>query len=558
MRLFVRTILCLGLTSLACGEQESFTDWEWEQLQSLSPLPDPPPDHSNKYVGNADAIALGQKLYFDPQFSGPAQLWDMLGRDIPFARAPLGEEVNISCNSCHQADRGGADFTSVPGHVSMGVGAYDVNGQQTYNSAYYPLLYWNGRNDSLWSQIVAVAESDVSMGGDRMKVAWRLADAYRAEYEAVFGEEWPLPDLMDTVAEQKARLNDDGTCKLVDGLCPETHCREMDNIDGVTFCLPRLPLRGKPGYDSQIGYVDEGTLRTCHRDMDVYPAEPFNDNYDCMALADQKAITRIYVNFAKAIAAYEYTLISRDAAFDRFVAEGPGSELLSASAKRGAKLFVGKASCTDCHNTPLFSDGDFHNIGIPQLGEFVPSRQDCPEGGWCDCTADDVNQPNNCLPWGARDGIRKLQSNKMRRDSFYSDDNACQQKAVLHNDPNYYLEAPPEECDGRVPFYSLMKREGKERFLGQWKTPSLRDVGLTGPYMHNGMYATLEQVIWHYNGGAAVGGGDLSGRKDARMQPIALTDAEISDLVAFLKSLTGAPLPAAQITTPTLPAPSPF
>ena len=92
-------------------------------------------------------------------------------------RAALGAPIKVSCNTCHQVDAGGADHTmDPPGNVvSFGGGAYDVNGQQTLNSAYANIIYWNGRNDSLWSQIVAVVESHVSVNGSRLRVAWWIA-----------------------------------------------------------------------------------------------------------------------------------------------------------------------------------------------------------------------------------------------------------------------------------------------------------------------------------------------------------------------------------------------
>jgi cytochrome c peroxidase len=279
-----------------------------------------------------------------------------------------------------------------------------------------------------------------------------------------------------------------------------------------------------------------------------------------MEFADQRAITRHYVNWAKAIAAYEYTLISRNAAFDRWVNDGEGSEHISPAAKRGARLFVGKAGCIDCHSGPLLSDGKFHNIGIPQLGTYVPVSTECPQGSWCDCVTGDVNQPNNCLPWGARDGLRKLQSNRFRRDSFFSDDPECQSKAALHSQPGY-ADDHPTECDGRVRYYSEIIRartdSTEEVLKGAWRTPSLRDVALTAPYMHNGMYKTLDEVVWHYNIGGNIGG-DLSGRRAPPLKPLYLSQAEQSDLVEFLKTLNGAPLPPAKITSPALPAASPF
>jgi len=76
-------------------------------------------------------------------------------------------------------------------------------------------------------------------------------------------------------------------------------------------------------------------------------------------------------NLAKAIAAYERTLIARDAPFQRYVR---GDErALSAAAKRGFALFKGKAMCVTCHTPPLLTDNAFHNIGVPQVG---PLKQD--------------------------------------------------------------------------------------------------------------------------------------------------------------------------------------
>ena len=73
---------------------------------------------------------------------------------------------------------------------------------------------------------------------------------------------------------------------------------------------------------------------------------------------------------------------------------------------------------------------------------------------------------------------------------------------------------------------------------GAWRTPSLRDVALTAPYMHDGVYRTLDEVVWHYNqGGFAPVGGD----KAPELHPLLLSDRDRADLVAFLQTLTGKP-----------------
>lgn len=80
---------------------------------------------------------------------------------------------------------------------------------------------------------------------------------------------------------------------------------------------------------------------------------------------------------------------------------------------------------------------------------------------------------------------------------------------------------------------------------GAFKTPTLRDVALTAPYMHNGMYGTLEEVVEHYNRG-----GDVKENLDPNMKPLNLTADEIRDVVAFLRALTGDPV---EVTVPRLP-----
>jgi cytochrome c peroxidase len=515
-------------------------------LEKHKGLGDPGPDTSDKYVGDPAVIALGNQFYFDTNCSGTEVYADMLLRPMTTpGRAPMGDKIKVSCNSCHEVDKGGADHTmDPPGNtVSFGGGAYDVNGEQTFNAAYANIIYWNGRNDTLWSQIVAVTESHVSLNGSRLRVAWRIADAYRAAYTAAFPD-YPLPAELDTVAQQQARLNADGTCVLdASNQCP-AGC-QMQNGP----CLPRFPLEGRPGY------VKPGELPVCTWRQGDAILQPYNDAWDCMQLADQLAIDRVYVNFAKAIEAYEYTLISKDSPFDKWADAGFQTGTLGPSAERGARLFVGKAACNQCHTGPRFTDDDFHMIGVPQLGTYVPRTDECTAGGYCDCVTDDRFQPQNCLPIGARDGLRKLQANKFRRDSVWSDDADCAAHNTAHNDPTYAADHP-DECDGRIKYYSLALTDA---LRGAWRTPSLRDVALTAPYMHNGMYADLSAVMEHYNKGGKIDamGGEVIGTIDTKIKELDLTDQEEQDLVAFLQTLTGEVDPAVT-TAPVVPADSPF
>ncbi|HXJ20358.1 MAG TPA: cytochrome c peroxidase [Polyangia bacterium] len=481
---------CHATDKLFCDKNGcAWTDAEWARIQTLSPLPKPPVDLSNAYESVDEVAALGKAFYFDPKFSGAATLVDSINRPVAAARAAKGSAINISCATCHDPMHAGTDVSSVPNTLSIGAGIYDVNGQQTLNAAFYPLLYWNGRSDSLWSQALAVNESGFSMNSTRLQDFWVIVDNYADAYNAVFPTALPAaPTTTD------------------------------------------FPLNGKPGSDSSC----DPSSKT----------EPFSDAFDCMTAANKAIVNRVFVNFGKAIAAYEHTLSSRNSPFDRFVEQGPGSGWISPAAERGARLFVGKASCIDCHNTPLFSDTKFHDIGVPQAGDHVPTVEACATGTNCNCSPD--TNLSTCEPAGAWSGTFKLLSGKFQKTSEWSDDPyAAEPCATTEVGVTPDCPAPPV---------------ASPTLKGAWRTPSLRDVALTAPYMHDGYYQTLTDVVQHYNHGGVAGAGNtftlpLCSGDDAgpdcavsaaadpglavQIKPLDLTDDEVADLVAFLETLTG-------------------
>jgi cytochrome c peroxidase len=546
---------------LACGQDDcTFTDREWSEIGKLSPKtwPEPPCDCSNKALpfnrpGNAqqescwdsqgacresaeaprpaqfepdkdEAVQFGWALYYDPRLSGPATWVDTLGRPTVSARAALKDPVNISCATCHDPARAGSDYTSLPGHVSVGAGWYDVNIQQTLNAAYFPLLYWNGRADSLWAQAAQVMESGVSMNGSREQTACVVANfedsekRYLERYESLFGD---YPKELDY---------------LKGGDCSRKRLDDLDNM--------------------------------------MQPHGPTE--------AQKSAMKMVHANAAMAIGAYEWYLRSRDSAFDTFVQEGPGSSAIPAAAKRGLKLFVGRASCVDCHGGPLLSDRKFHDIGIAQTGQNVPTIEDCagPPGGKCSCVNDE--KAETCLPWGAYAGLQKLAgpNTTFRRNSDFSAWKApvCVEQnglapgaqpspAAGEKQDGGASEAPNAGTDTWV----CSNRPPTNRsFKGRWRTPSLRDVALTAPYMHNGSLATLEDVVWHYDQGVSAAlpeapvpvlcgaGASFSTESDAgraaatgefsagapapELHPLRLSAQDRADIVAFLRTLTGKPL----------------
>jgi cytochrome c peroxidase len=228
--------------------------------------------------------------------------------------------------------------------------------------------------------------------------------------------------------------------------------------------------------------------------------KPGDAAWDGMAPADQAAVDRVFANFGKAIEAYERQLVDTSSKFDRFVAGDDAA--LSPQAIRGAKLFVGKAACNECHSGPMLSDGKFHNHGVPQHGAKVPATDR-----------------------GRSDGIPQLLQTEFNTAGAYSD-----------------MDRPDRWKDLRV----------ADGDLGAFKTPTLRNVSKTGPYMHTGGFANLWDVVNWYNQAAGTDG--FSGKREAAsLVPLQLTNEEMADLVEFLKALEGDPLPSNLTSAPPLP-----
>lgn len=181
----------------------------------------------------------------------------------------------------------------------------------------------------------------------------------------------------------------------------------------------------------------------------------------------------------KAVAAYQRTIVSdpKKVAFDRYLAGDKAA--LTESAKKGLALFEGKAGCIACHNGALVSDQKFYNTGVPPAPEWQK---------------DEVYQIT--FRW------------------------EVYQKGV---DEKVYRTATDD--------HGLYYRTLDTKDIGKFRTPSLREVKHTAPYMHNGVLATLKDVVEFYD----KGGGTT---KTAALKPLGLGGTEKADLVAFLESLS--------------------
>ncbi len=192
---------------------------------------------------------------------------------------------------------------------------------------------------------------------------------------------------------------------------------------------------------------------------------------------------------AQAIASFERTLITFNSPFDRFIAGDINA--INESAKRGWQLFNGKARCNTCHgfsqSFPFFTDNKFHNIGV---------------------------------------GAKKL------KERFEELARQAEEAKTAEEIDRLALSEGASEL-GRF----LVTRKRSD--IGAFKTPGLRNIALTAPYMHDGSELTLESVIEFYDRG-----GEPNPFLDGGMRALNLTENEKKDIVEFLKTLTSDDIPA--------------
>jgi cytochrome c peroxidase len=334
----------------------------------------------------------------------------------------LSRDGTVSCATCHKPE---SYFTD---DLRVGIGAA-VGTRHTMTvvgAAWSPWYFWDGRRDSQWSQALAPLESPAEHAGTRTEFVHLLADeaGYAAAYERIFG---PLPDLTDGA---------------------------------------RFPRRASP-----LGTPEQ------------------QDAWSSMAPADQTAVNEAFANMGKALAAYQRALRPGPGRFDAYAQalargeEPAGSAALSAAEVEGLRLFIGDASCVNCHNGPLFTNNEFHNTGVlPGVGQL-------PAMGRASGVREARNDAFNCLGLFSADPLR-----------------TCAE---------------------------LRFAKASDDLVGAQRTPSLRNVSRTPPFMHAGQIASLGDVLEHYRRAEPA----LVGHNEAK--PLDLRQDQMRFLEAFLRTLDG-------------------
>jgi cytochrome c peroxidase len=212
--------------------------------------------------------------------------------------------------------------------------------------------------------------------------------------------------------------------------------------------------------------------------------------WEAMTPEDRETVNRSYANIGKAIAAYERRIMPGQSRFDTYVdavVQGDTATMaqaLTPDEVAGLRLFVGKAQCINCHNGPLLTNNDFHNTGVPAAPGLPEDR-------------------------GRADGLKQVLEDEFNCLSPYSD-------------------AEPVDC-GELRFAKVDEHEQERQF----KPPSLRNVAERAPYMHAGQFATLREVLHHYNRAPEAPAGH------SELEPLGLTEVELEQLEAFLHTLSG-------------------
>jgi len=331
------------------------------------------PDPSNRVSGRPEAIALGEKLFFEPRLSGPG---------------------SVLCATCHVPFRAFQDGRP----RGFGLKEGERNTLSVVDARFYRWFGWDGAQDSLWAQSIRPLLDPREMDASAAHVATALRRIFAKEYEKAFAR--PVPP------------------------------------------------------DDETAMVDAAKALAAFQETLVSPRTPFDDFRDALSKGDREKAAR-------------YPL----------------------AAQRGLRLFIGKGNCSVCHFGPQFTNGEFADTGVPFF--VAPGRVDA----------------------GRHAGIAKLRQSRFNLLGRHNDD-AMARTAVgtRHVEPQH-------------------------RNFGEFRVPGLRGAALTAPYMHNGSLPALRDVVKFYS---ELNEERLHADGEKILRPLRLSVQEAEDLAVFLESLSPA------------------
>jgi cytochrome c peroxidase len=435
-----RPLLCIGigmgLVSAGCSsssgdDHDGFSSDEWAAIQDMAPLAKPM--IANPVNTRADDADV-------------AKFGQKLFFDTGYAEAitadgnpagKKGETGKVGCVSCHDPASYFVDgrvdpMTQQRITMSPSIKPANAGGRQAPMMINEGWYEWNGWT-ARFDSLVIHGSGVMGTAGSRLYVAHYVYSTYKDEYNRLF----PNQAMDDS-------MND----------------------------LKRFPPTGAPKANAMAA----------------------DGPWETMTPADQKFINQFTYNMARLWDTYPRKVTSHGSDFEKYVVNGD-TTALSAAAKRGLKVFIGKAACNECHTGPILSDSKAHNVGVPTApGVMTPDL-----GRYADIMSDSTRK------------------NVFNGAGEYSDDAAAGAAKLA-------MLPTPAQLD--------------DSMKGQFRTPSILNCEKTFPYFHTGQFQTLEKVIDHYDNGGNQDG-SFAGNLDPKIKPLMLTGDEKADLLEFLKSLTG-------------------
>jgi len=293
----------------------------------------------------------------------------------------------------------------------------------------------------------------------------------------------------------KEKAFTDGPLSVSEGINKLTGTRNAPTVINAAYFKTMFWDGRSPDLEDQslhpfLNPVEMG-LKDHQPILDIVRSEPeYVKRFEAVFGKAGEAITMTEVT--RAIAAFERSVVSADSPFDYWYFRGHEGALTEAQ-KRGFDLFVNQGRCVSCHRVEqtqaLFTDNRFHNVGV---------------------------------------GINAIQDS-------------------VPELAGAFLEAEATLAEVDVKVLTDQRTSELGRFavsrgfddLGSFKTPTLRNVAVTAPYMHDGSLKTLRDVVVHYNNGGVTNAGDrVNDFLSGGIRPLNLTDEQIDDLVAFMEALT--------------------
>lgn len=402
-----------------------------------------------------------------------------LGKSL-FFDPSFSANGKIACASCHKPEHSFTD--ALP--KAVGLKPRDRNTPTLINSFSSFWFYWDGRTDSLASQALNPLEDPSEHGFSRAEVAHEVFKKYRTQYESLFGN---LSESFIKKLPPKARDQRDSP--------PVSE--QVIRWAMVSTVSPKLIRE----IGSQLTEISTEQVAKYREKIVAHPKKVGEEyeKYQRLSERDKRDLNLFFANIGLSLEAYEKSLVALNSPFDAFIdswinSAEPNpqkhfSKKFGFQEFLGFQVFVGKGNCQLCHTGSHFRDNQFHNIGLPPLTDI--------------------------LDLGRSQGILTVKADPFN----------C--KGVFLNETE---RAASESCQD-IPYLNSETPEA----IGAFKTPTLRNIAETAPYMHDGRFSTLRQVIDHYNRMETFSG---VGFREETLKPLQLTEREVQALESFLKSLS--------------------